>query len=72
MFDFALFFLVFLPLMDGIRQLRKMQKVKKLLLTGIVTSFIGTYFIYQSILAGKSLLLHSHALINRLEMSKKL
>ena len=53
MFDFVMFFLVFLPLMDLIRQMRSLDKVKKLLITGLVTGLIGSYFVYASILAGK-------------------
>jgi len=54
MFDFVLFFLIFLPLMDVIRQVSSLGYVKKLLITGLVTSLIGSYFVYASILAGKS------------------
>ena len=53
MFDLVLFFLIFLPVMDGIRQLRGVGKVKKLLITGTLTSLCGSYFVYTSILAGK-------------------
>ena len=54
MFDFIVFFLMFLPIMDCIRQLRGLNKVAKLVVTGAVTSFVGSYFIYTSVLAGKS------------------
>ena len=54
MLDFVFFFLVFLPVMDGIRQLRGFGSVPKLLVTGVVTTLIGSYFVYTSILAGKS------------------
>jgi len=53
MFDFVLFFLIFLPVMDIIRQLSSLDQVKKLLITGLVTSLIGSYFVYTSVLAGK-------------------
>ena len=53
MFDFILFFLVFLPIMDGLRQIRKLNHVTKLLLTAAVTSLTGSYFGYTSILAEK-------------------
>ena len=53
MFDFVLFFLVFLPAMDGIRNLRGFSQVQKLVITGVLTSLCGSYFVYTSILAGK-------------------
>ena len=53
MFDFVLFFLIFLPVMDGIRQIRSVGKVQKFMIQGIVTSAVGTYFVYTTILAEK-------------------
>ena len=53
MFDFVLFFLIFLPLMDIIRQMRSINQVKKVVITGLVTAAIGSYFVYTTVLAGK-------------------
>ena len=53
MFDFIVFFLMFIPLMDIIRHMRTSTMVTKVLLTGMITSFIGSYFVYTSILAEK-------------------
>mmetsp|Transcript_31276 Transcript_31276/g.36697 ORF Transcript_31276/g.36697 Transcript_31276/m.36697 type:complete len:217 (-) Transcript_31276:577-1227(-) len=53
MFDFILFFLIFLPLMDVARQYRKISKAQRILITGAVTSLCGSYFVYTSILAEK-------------------
>lgn len=53
MFDFILFFLVFLPVMDGLRSIRKVNQVTKLIVTVAVTSLTGSYFVYTSILAEK-------------------
>ena len=53
MFDFIVFFLIFLPLMDVIRHMRSSSTITKVLLTGTITSLVGSYFIYTSVLAGK-------------------
>lgn len=53
MFDFILFFLVFLPLMDVVRQYRKIGQMQRFLATGAITSLCASYFVYTSILAGK-------------------
>ena len=53
MFDFIVFFLIFLPLMDVIRHMRSAKTVTKVLMTGIITSIVGSYFVYTSVLAGK-------------------
>jgi len=53
MFDFVVFFLIFLPLMDVIRHMRSASTVTKVLLTGSITSLVGSYFVYTSILAEK-------------------
>ena len=54
MFDFIVFFLIFIPLMDIIRHMRTTSMVVKVLITAVITSVIGSYFVYTSILAGKS------------------
>ena len=53
MFDFILFFLIFLPIMDVARQQRKLSAFQRVLVTAAVTSLCGSYFVYTSILAGK-------------------
>ena len=53
MIDFVLFFLIFLPSLDAFRAMRGMDQSKKLMLSGMVTSLIGSYFLYNGILVGK-------------------
>ena len=53
MFDFVLFFLIFLPAMDLIRQFSSIGQVNKFLITTAITALTGSYFIYASVLAGK-------------------
>jgi len=53
MFDFILFFLVFLPIMDAARQFRKIGQVQRMIIITAGTSLCGSYFVYTSILAEK-------------------
>ena len=55
MLDFVLFFLIFIPSLDAFRAMRGMQQTKKLMLSGLVTSLIGSYFMYNGILLGKKI-----------------
>ena len=52
MFDFIVYFLVFIPLMDIIRHMRT-SSLHKIMLTAIITSLVGSYYVYTTILAGK-------------------
>jgi len=55
MFDFALFFLLFVPLNDLLRQFESIGYVKRVIATFALTTMCGSYFVYESILAGKSI-----------------
>jgi len=48
--DFVFFFLVFLPAMDGVRNMKLMDKQTRLILSFGITALIGSYFGYQSMM----------------------
>ena len=53
MIDFVLFFLIFIPSLDGFRAMRSMKQSNKVMLSGAVTCLIASYFIYNGIIIGK-------------------
>ena len=66
MFDFIVFFLIFLPLMDIIRHMRTSTMTSKVFLTVIITSIVGSYFVYTSVLAGKFIISINRSFLNGL------
>ena len=59
MIDFVLFFLIFIPSLDAFRAMTGMEQSKKLMLSGLVTSLIGAYFVCNGVLLGKWFILES-------------